>query len=721
MKRNINDYKDTKTAIEVNSIEEFDKIKKLLKHKQQGNLCLKNVNLDELNYCVACDSDDYGKKDWWLKEGFTIYSANDFLEEESKFEAGRWYKVGNQYTKFLILQNKSSILGSEHIYDNEHHMSKIKSGTCIFKLSDNPVLLTDLSEIQEFLPDNHPDKIKIEIIPEYVEYIDTKYKGQIVKVEEWTIHSFCCIRFENGQREQPFKHLVKSSTKDAYEAQNKPKQLTVDDLIEGEIYFGKIKNGGDIIFKPKVCELYSNSSNVSIHSFAKRNNFDQVINIRLTTNKEKKWLNTCISQDKFIPKEDLHLYDDNGLLIWEIGCYYKLNFTDSTSTYIKLSKKIDDRIFGNEYTDSTGKWYYSEIIWSTKQLKTHEKVDKPNQKKEAMFKKNDYIVVLYNDNSLNSWTNQCFKQLEDLYYLKVVKNLNGNTDGWSVINFKNQSKWRYASSAEILEYERIGKPFDVTTLIKKEKSLVKQVQEGLKLKDRWVKCVKECGWNTINVGEYIQILENNSLVPYVEWKDNKEKYCIDLDRIDKAEFELMPEGFSPNEKEWIPKVGDWVYAEKSSSKDWRIDKYIPLFQVKEIKYGYLRPEKDVAEGIDIEFCRKALPNEIPIEQQSIKQYPLTKEECFIDLKNTKIWIGDNPELSRKVQEIAMHLGSIIHNQYPLTPIESFQASIYDLKDIYIAPIIKKETKIQTTIIESSVDLNLNLTKIKSKQIQTIKI
>ena len=69
----------------------------------------------------------------------------------------------------------------------------------------------------------------------------------------------------------------------------------------------------------------------------------------------------------------------------------------------------------------------------------------------------------------------------------------------------------------------------------------------------------------------------------------------------------------------------------------------------------------------------------------------------------------------------MHLGDITHNQYPLTPIESFQLSIYDLKDIYIAPIIKKETKIQTITIESTTDLNLNLTKIKSKQIQTIKI
>lgn len=36
MKKNINDYKRTKTAIEVNSIEEFDKIKKLLGHTKQA-------------------------------------------------------------------------------------------------------------------------------------------------------------------------------------------------------------------------------------------------------------------------------------------------------------------------------------------------------------------------------------------------------------------------------------------------------------------------------------------------------------------------------------------------------------------------------------------------------------------------------------------------------------------------------------------------------------
>ena len=52
MKRNINDYKDTKTAIEVNSIEEFDKIKKLLGHnKQNGKICF-NVNKNYIS-CIS--------------------------------------------------------------------------------------------------------------------------------------------------------------------------------------------------------------------------------------------------------------------------------------------------------------------------------------------------------------------------------------------------------------------------------------------------------------------------------------------------------------------------------------------------------------------------------------------------------------------------------------------------------------------------------------------
>lgn len=493
MKRKIEDYENKLVAIFCSSIEEWDKINDLLGKKgltrDYGDISdPDNVFVD----CIHINGKGTASKKYYEQKSYIIYSASDFLEKESKFEAGKWYYVElgvhKHYLKFNKVDKYKAFLDVKGFIEDlkrwSHGISIDIENVTFYRL------LTDLSEIQEFLPDNHPDKI------------------------------------------------------------------------------------------------------VKLTSFP---------------------LEGCV-------------YDESGLLI---------------------------------------------------------------KKEEAMFKKNDYIVVLYNDNSLNSWTNQCFKQLEDLYYLKVVKNLNGNTDGWSVINFKNQSKWRYASSAEILEYERIGKPFDVTTLIKKEKSLVKQVQEGLKLKGRWLKCIKQCDWNTINVGEYIQILENNSLVPYVEWKDNKENYCIDLGRIDKAEFELMPEGFSPNEKEWIPKVGDWVFGKNLGTSDYNKCKHpVKIIEIKEDRFKY-----------DLLSNPKT-------------NYPRNKS-CFYYLST----------IVRKAteQDIAMHLGDITHNQYPLTPIESFQLSIYDLKDIYIAPIIKKETKIQTITIESTTDLNLNLKTIKSKQIQTIKI
>ena len=77
------------------------------------------------------------------------------------------------------------------------------------------------------------------IIPEYVEYIDTLYKGKIVKVEDWCCGSYCKVVFYNGNKEQPFKHLVKTSTKSAYELQNlKQQPLTPEQCYNTEIEVG---------------------------------------------------------------------------------------------------------------------------------------------------------------------------------------------------------------------------------------------------------------------------------------------------------------------------------------------------------------------------------------------------------------------------------------------------------------------------------------------------
>lgn len=82
------------------------------------------------------------------------------------------------------------------------------------------------------LPEQYDEALKAasevdEEIPEYVEFIDTAHKGKIVKVVEWTPHVYCRVRFFNGDKSEPFKYLVKPSTKEAYDAQNRPVSETL--------------------------------------------------------------------------------------------------------------------------------------------------------------------------------------------------------------------------------------------------------------------------------------------------------------------------------------------------------------------------------------------------------------------------------------------------------------------------------------------------------------
>lgn len=214
-----------------------------------------------------------------------------------------WDKIDNLFGKKGLTRDYGDINNPDNMFVDCIHINRMGTAS------------KEWYEQKGYIVYPASDFLETEIIPEYVEYIDTKYKGQIVKVEEWTSHSFCCIRFENGQREQPFKHLVKSSTKDAYEAQNKPKQLAGNNLLPNKIYV--TDDPTDYIFKT------SETSKGYSHYICKFKCFRSILNkdyiwggnLRLATKEEEKWLNTCILQNKFIPKEDLHLYDDYGLLV----------------------------------------------------------------------------------------------------------------------------------------------------------------------------------------------------------------------------------------------------------------------------------------------------------------------------------------------------------------------------------------------------------------------
>lgn len=104
--------------------------------------------------------------------GFIYDDENwaEIIEEpkvETKFEKGKWYKYGNWYIKFNTLDSSGIWLSSEQIdYDRNYNKREGRFGGK--ESYHKKILLTNLQEIQQYLPDGHPDLIKEEfVLPEY--------------------------------------------------------------------------------------------------------------------------------------------------------------------------------------------------------------------------------------------------------------------------------------------------------------------------------------------------------------------------------------------------------------------------------------------------------------------------------------------------------------------------------------------------------------------------
>jgi hypothetical protein len=93
-----------------------------------------------------------------------------------------------------------------------------------------------------------------------------------------------------------------------------------------------------------------------------------------------------------------------------------------------------------------------------------------------MFKKNDYIVCLEGDFTIDNKPskvakrNYCVKQKEDRNHLSLFINVNGKIESVSNHDFTfnrtdKLKDWRYATPTEISIYDKLGRPFDVTELV----------------------------------------------------------------------------------------------------------------------------------------------------------------------------------------------------------------------------------------------------------------
>ena len=96
-------------------------------------------------------------------------------EPNIEFIPGKWYNFTTMKGKYSLYVKASSITGRKLFFMNGESISDGYFGKadCIdIKLIENPRLLEDLSEIQKYLPDGHPDKV-------------TKQKFEIGKWYKW--------------------------------------------------------------------------------------------------------------------------------------------------------------------------------------------------------------------------------------------------------------------------------------------------------------------------------------------------------------------------------------------------------------------------------------------------------------------------------------------------------------------------------------------------------
>lgn len=455
------------------------------------------------------------------------------------------------------------------------------------------------------------------------------------------------------------------------------KTLKVEDLVEGEIYKYLYVNGKYYLIAKcsesktlrvsNYIQIYDNNEN---NNLGRYNNCSASKSVQLASTEEKKHLEVCIKQDKFIPKEDLHLYDDVTFELkslqnkpkYETGKWYKINHIwhakfkcfHGSGMYWKYSKQIN---WKGDYRNDSGnieKYQSVPISELTDLLEIQQYLpDGHSDKIKPMdineFKKGDYIVTLnvtisHTDCGKN---NYCFKQRENNVFISPEVDLNGyKANSNNTLTFdksNNLQNWRYATPEEIAEYDRLGKPYDVTTLNKpKEKSLV----------GRYLKALVNYPNGTIyKEGDYIQIKTDNLKGSVTCEK----KYLFGWDFYDwqKSNVELMPEGFIPPNKtfEWIPQVGDWVIAVTPE-----LSSYCKALKNKAYKIKSIRASNEILElegsnEIRKEHCRKAELHEIPNNTtQEVKEMFKT-----IDLSNTKIRVN-SPELSKLVQEKAFELG-----------------------------------------------------------------
>jgi hypothetical protein len=159
----------------------------------------------ELGKIYKVNNWNYSVSDCWLEGTWSDSTAKNRFKPSTKeaydaqfnnnnnFIVGKWYKYNGWYIKYKETDEKGIFRSSEEINNYNNYFK----GVGQFGNADSSkVLLEDLSEIQPYLPDNHPDKINKEMTIEEIQeeckrrfpfgctFISTEGIKQVLKNDE---------------------------------------------------------------------------------------------------------------------------------------------------------------------------------------------------------------------------------------------------------------------------------------------------------------------------------------------------------------------------------------------------------------------------------------------------------------------------------------------------------------------------------------------------------
>lgn len=269
------------------SLSSFDKECEIKKEIKYYLLSTNNIQLTDSNGgSIFC----YGK---WAEIISLPETKVETFEEKPQFEVSKWY-----YNSDKTFAKVSKITDNGFDYDEW-----ILDGIYDYRpgwwgIHSNMKEAT-LEEIQQYLPDGHPDKFDSKI-------------------------------------------------------------LKIDDLIEGE-YYQYIYSDYYLIGKClKSKSSLASAINPKNYNFWINGSFGACNEFKLATSEEKKWLNICIYQNKFIDASELNKYFDYGGLINSLDKFPNEGYckTDSIELRNYLKNKFP------QYVQKSWNKKYSIIAWN---------------------------------------------------------------------------------------------------------------------------------------------------------------------------------------------------------------------------------------------------------------------------------------------------------------------------------------------------------------------